>query len=101
MKLLKFPSLVQQNVFEFLEFKQLLFLSSCSKRTRYSIQSLQKYRWKDIKFVQYFFDKKDNINVSVKSENSSVGFSLSPTTLEETMITPMDVFGMGPTIPIR
>ncbi|KAF1750067.1 hypothetical protein GCK72_016613 [Caenorhabditis remanei] len=80
---------------------EVLILSFCSKRTRYLIHSLQKYRWKAIKFVHYSFDENDKICVSVRSENSSVGFSLSPTTLEKTMITPMDVFGMGPTIPIR
>ncbi|EFP08868.1 hypothetical protein CRE_18058 [Caenorhabditis remanei] len=101
MKLLKLPSLVQQNVFEFLEFKQLLFLSSCSKRTRYSIQSLQKRRWKDIKFVQYSFDENDKICVSVRSEFLIGFFSLSPTTLEQSVITPMEAFGMGPEIPIR
>ncbi|EFP11353.1 hypothetical protein CRE_30744 [Caenorhabditis remanei] len=100
MKLLTLPSVVQRNVFELLGFKQLLIISFCSKRTRYLIQSLQKYRWIDIKFVKYSFEEEDKIYVNVRSENINEGFILSPNTLEQLVITPMDVFGMGSEIPI-
>ncbi|KAF1750049.1 hypothetical protein GCK72_016594 [Caenorhabditis remanei] len=100
MKLLKFPSLVLQNIFGLIELHNLLVLSFCSKRTRYLIQSLQRYQWMNIKFVRYTFEWEDKIWVWVRLGNKFEGFSLSPTTLEETVITPMEVFGMGPEVPI-
>ncbi|KAF1750056.1 hypothetical protein GCK72_016602 [Caenorhabditis remanei] len=52
MNLLKLPSLVQQKIFGFIEFDNLLvlslILSFCSKRTRYLARPLQKYRSKYI-----------------------------------------------------
>ncbi|KAF1750048.1 hypothetical protein GCK72_016593 [Caenorhabditis remanei] len=100
MKLLKFPSLVQQQIFGFIEFNNLLVLSFCSKRTRYLIQSLQRYQWMNIKFVKYSIDENDKIYVSVRSETINGFFILSPITPKQPVITPMDVFGMGPEIPI-
>ncbi|KAF1750051.1 hypothetical protein GCK72_016596 [Caenorhabditis remanei] len=100
MELLKLPSLVQQKIFGFIELHNLLVLSFCSKRTRYLIQSLQGHQWKDMKFVTYSFEEKDTICVSVTSETMNGLFSLSPITPEQPVITPMDVFGMGPEIPI-
>ncbi|EFP04668.1 hypothetical protein CRE_31321 [Caenorhabditis remanei] len=100
MKLLKFPSLVQQKIIKFIEFDNLLVLSFCSKRTRYLIQSLQRYQWMNIKFVRYSFEWEDKIWVWVRLGNKIEGFSLSPTTLEQSVITPMEVFEMGPEISI-
>ncbi|KAF1768757.1 hypothetical protein GCK72_000570 [Caenorhabditis remanei] len=100
MKLLKFPYLVQQKIIDLIEFQNILVLSFCSKRTKVLIQSLQRHRWKDLKFVKYSFDEKDKICVIVRLENIDECIFLSPTTLKETIITSMDVFGMGPEIPI-
>ena len=99
MKLLRFPSLVQHKIFEFKGFHSLLILSFCSKRIKYLIQSLQRYRWKDIKFVNYSFVELNEIHITVGFDIKSERIYLFP--YKDLVTNPMRVFGMDPEVSYR
>ncbi|EFP08927.1 hypothetical protein CRE_18083 [Caenorhabditis remanei] len=96
MKLLRFPSLVQQKIFELMGFHSLLILSFCSKRIKHLIQSLQRYRWKDIKFVNYSFVELNEIHITVGFDIKSERIYLFP--YKGLVTNPMRVFGMDPEV---
>ncbi|EFP08876.1 hypothetical protein CRE_18006 [Caenorhabditis remanei] len=100
MQLLKFPSIVQQKIFGFLQFHPLLILSFCSKRTKNLIRCLERYRWIDIKYIRYLFTNEDNVYITVRGDNIWWPFYISPVTLEQPVMIVMEVFGMRKETPI-
>ncbi|KAF1751312.1 hypothetical protein GCK72_017866 [Caenorhabditis remanei] len=88
MRILSLPTVVQREIFGHFKLEELLFLSFCSKRFKYLIQSIQGHRLKQIETITYTFSR----------GKFSIGAgTLFHLTLYEgySCITPMELFGMS------
>ncbi|EFO92805.1 hypothetical protein CRE_18214 [Caenorhabditis remanei] len=94
MQILRFPTLIQKEIFENLDFDELLVLSFLSKRCKQFIQTLQKNRFKKIKTIVYDFGWRDRISITVESVDSEYLLRLYFHRYDKSSLSPMKMFGI-------
>ncbi|EFO90709.1 hypothetical protein CRE_08215 [Caenorhabditis remanei] len=72
MKLSRFPSRVQTEIFSSMELIDILFLSFCSKKIKEMIESSIKSRLDKIISISYFSSSPDNVRISSSNSNGPI-----------------------------
>ncbi|EFP11349.1 hypothetical protein CRE_31066 [Caenorhabditis remanei] len=98
MQFLRFPILVQKEILGNLKLEDLVVLSSCSKRTNYSIQATEKPRLRKIKTIRYGLSDSESIDICAFSDTFSgveMYIGIEYDAWERLDLTPMEVFGIS------